>query len=239
VKNWTPPLPVEELARTVARLKRDGAPKQIAVPRTTSGELGVALPVRVPGRIENLRIKLGASVGFDDDELRWTAVIPGLDGGRDEIVQSASLTVMCEALDAAVTRRSIHVERVLRDGLALQVNQECWARRIDGRGERLTAYTPELLNKLLADHYIDGSRSPGVTPATGLSGVPRSYRQEGASGLGRGTSARPRWPGASSASPHRAQGGSPHQRRRQGTRNAANACGASRSGKADAEHDAP
>ena len=173
---WTPPLQVTELARTVSHLARGARHVQ-----ATWGEPGAALPQREPARLGNLRIRLGASVGFDENLLTWTAIIPGIDGSRDEIVQSPSLTVMCDALDAAVTRRSVHVERAVRDGLAVlamnwtgiyhvgydKVNQECRARRIDGHGERLSAPSPELLNKLMADDYIHGSSSPGAMSATG------------------------------------------------------------------------
>jgi hypothetical protein len=78
--------------------------------------MGTALPYRATAqRLDNLRIKLAASVSFDTDVLTWTVVVPGdADDDPDEIVQSPSITTLRDALDALVTRRTGHVEEHTR-----------------------------------------------------------------------------------------------------------------------------
>jgi hypothetical protein len=146
---WSPPRTAEELARTAYLLARwDGTPY-----------------LRLAERLDNLRIRLGASVDFDTELLAWVVIVPGFrDSDPDEIVQTASMTELCDALDAMVTRRTLHVEEHTRQGLAAlavfwapdfrigydRTNDECWAHPVRG-GHRLVAPSPEALNKLMAD----------------------------------------------------------------------------------------
>jgi len=146
---WSPPRSVEELARTAYLLARwDGTPY-----------------LRLAERLDNLRIRLGASVTFDTDLLAWIVIVRGFRvGDPDEIVQTASMTELCDAFDAMVTRRTLHVEEHTSQALAAlavfwaldfgigydKTNGECWADPVRG-GPRITAPTPEALNKLMAD----------------------------------------------------------------------------------------
>ena len=146
---WSPPCPVGELACNAYQLSRWQEPGTYQ---------------RAADRLDHLRIRLGASVSFDTDALTWTVVVGGMGDDPDEIVQSASITVLYDALDAIVTRRTAHLEesvRVALSALALywaadyrvgydKPNEECWAERLDGRGPRLAAPSPEALNKLMA-----------------------------------------------------------------------------------------
>jgi hypothetical protein len=135
-------------------------------------------------------------------------IVPGFsDGDPDEIVQTASMTELCDALDAMVTRRTLHVEEHTRQGLAAlavfwapdfrigydRTNDECWADPVRG-GTRLVAPSPEALNKLMADTicYPLPSRENGAGPGTSVpvrqSGGPfptrPSIRQEGNASAG-------------------------------------------------------
>jgi hypothetical protein len=99
------------------------------------------------------------------DALTWVVIVGGVGDDPDEIIQSPSITILCEALDAIVTRRTTHVDESMRLALlALAVrwpedyrvsydktSEECWAQRLDGRGVRLTAPSPEALDKLMTE----------------------------------------------------------------------------------------
>ena len=111
--NWSPPYSVEELASIAYHLSKDGDANNIP---DRWDRTGTALPYRATAqRLDNLRIMLAASVGFDTDVLTWTVIVPGdADDDPDEIVQSPSITTLCDALDALVTRRTGHVEEHTR-----------------------------------------------------------------------------------------------------------------------------
>jgi hypothetical protein len=97
----------------------------LASSRTTSAGVRDRARTSVPDRLDHLRIRVGASVSFDTDALTWVVVVVGMGNDPDEIVQSPSITVVCDALDALVTRRSAHIEESTRAALvALAV---CWA----------------------------------------------------------------------------------------------------------------
>jgi hypothetical protein len=164
---WSPPRTVEELARTAYLLARwDGTPY-----------------LRLAERLDNLRIRLGATIAFDTELLAWIVIVPGYrDGDRDEIVQTASMTELCDAMDAMVTRRTLHVEEHTRQALAAlavfwaldfrigydKTNDECWADPVRGR-PRITAPTPEALNKLMADAICYPPSTGGTGGGSGMS----------------------------------------------------------------------
>jgi hypothetical protein len=108
--SWSPPCSVEELASIAYHLSKDGDANNLP---ERWDRMGTALPYRATAqRLDNLRIKLAASVSFDTDVLTWTVVVPGdADDDPDEIVQSPSITTLRDAL---VTRRTGHVEEHAR-----------------------------------------------------------------------------------------------------------------------------
>ena len=111
---WTPPLDADDLAHVAELIAKDGA----AHIEVTEG----CEPVttwRVPSRVEELRCRLGASITFDEKALTWISVVPSVGPGPDEIIQTASVTRICEALDAAITRRAERIERSVRNALAV------------------------------------------------------------------------------------------------------------------------
>jgi hypothetical protein len=103
---WTPPLDVDGLGHVAELIAKDGA-DHIEVAEGSE-------PVtswRVPPRVDELRSQLGASLAFDEKTLTWVSVVSSVGPGPDEVIQAPSVTRMCEALDAAITRRAERIGR--------------------------------------------------------------------------------------------------------------------------------
>jgi hypothetical protein len=179
---WTPPLDADGLAHVAELIAKDGA----AHIEVTEG----CEPVtswRVPPRVDDLRSRLGASLAFDEKTLTWISVVPSVGPGPDEIIQTPSLTRMCEALDAAVTRRAERIGRSVRNALAVLAQfwdgiyvvgwdgEECWCERAGGTGEIMRAMNPEQLNGIMSAAYRVGLDYPPL-PTAGLTGGPRPRR---------------------------------------------------------------
>jgi len=160
---WTPPLDADHLAYVAELIAKDGA----AHIEVTEG----CEPVtswRVPRRVDELRSRLGASVDFDEKTLTWISVVPSIGPGPDEIIRTASVTRMCEALDAAITRRAERIERSVRNALAVLAQfwdgiyvvgwdgEKCWCQRVGGTGEIMRAMNPEQLNGIMSTAYRMG-----------------------------------------------------------------------------------
>jgi hypothetical protein len=169
---WTPPLDIDDLAHVAELIAKDGA----AHIDVTEGCEPVTSR-RVLPRVEELRRRLGASIAFDEKTLTWISVVPSVGPGPDEIIQTASVTRMCEALDAAITRRAERIERSVRNALAVLAQfwdgiyvvgwdgERCWCQRVGGTGEIMRAMSPEQLNGIMSAAYRVGLDYP--PPARG------------------------------------------------------------------------
>jgi hypothetical protein len=179
---WTPPLDVDDLAHVAELIAKDGA----AHIDVTEG----CEPVtswRIPPRVDELRSRLDASLAFDEKTLTWISVVPSADTGPDEVIQTASVTRLCEALDAAITRRAERIGRSVRNALAVLAQfwdgiyvvgwdgEECWCQRAGGTGEIMRAMSPEQLNGIMSAAYRTGLDYPPLRSA-GLEGGPRPGR---------------------------------------------------------------
>ena len=138
-------------------------------------------------RVDELRSRLGASLAFDEKTLTWVSVVPSVGPGPDEVIQTASVTRLCEALDAAITRRAERIGRNVANALAVLAQhwdgiyvvgwdgEECWCQRTGGTGEIMRAMSPEQLNGIMSAAYRAGLNYPPLR-STGLEGGPRPRR---------------------------------------------------------------
>ena len=164
--SWIPPNTVEELARVAAGLGPDA--KQIDEPVWGDEK---NLPHRDHAeRLVELSARLGVEV--DRDGAVWTARVPAIGAGQDQLIQAPSLATMCDALADAVRRRNAYISQMIGDALAVlsvywhgiylvgwnEATGELWSRRGDGLGGIMTAMTPEELNKMMADWYAGPPR---------------------------------------------------------------------------------
>jgi hypothetical protein len=115
--------------------------------------------------------RLGAHLSYDDETRTWTAIVPGIGDGPDEVIRSSSTEVMRKALDAAVRRRSDHAGASIHNHLAVLQHywagmfivgwgaeaEEYWAEHVDGMGE-FRAPNAEELNSMMANN---ATRNPG------------------------------------------------------------------------------
>ena len=164
---WTPPLDAAALAHVAALIAKDGA-AHIEV----SEGCEPVTSWRIPPRVDELRCRLGASLAFDEKTLTWIAVVPPAGPGPEEVIRSASATGLCEALDAAITRRAGRTGHGTGNALAVLAQfwdgiyvvgrdgEECWCQRAGGTGEIMRAMSPEQLNTIMSAAYRAGLDYP-------------------------------------------------------------------------------
>ena len=176
---WTPPLDVDGLAHVAELIAKDGA----AHIDVTEGSEPVT-SWRVPPRVDELRSRLDASLTFDEKTLTWISVVPSVGPGPEEVIQSASVTGLCEALDAAITRRAERIGRSVGNALAVLAQfwdgiyvvgwdgEECWCQRTGGTGEIMRAMSPEQLNGIMSAAYRVGLNYPSLPARRDEEAVP-------------------------------------------------------------------
>jgi hypothetical protein len=180
---WTPPLDAGDLAHVTELIAKDGA----AHIDVTEG----CEPVtswRIPPRVDELRSRLGASLAFDEKTLTWISVVPSVDPGPDEVIQTASVTRLCEALDAAITRRAERIGRSVRNALAVLAQfwdgiyvvgwagEECWCQRVGGTGGDPARDEPGAVQRDHVGRVQSGPELPAAARAAGRGGGPRPRR---------------------------------------------------------------
>ena len=127
---------------------------------------------RRPPTLSEMRARLGAHLDYDDETRTWTAVIPAIADGLDEVIQSSSTEAMRKALEAALRRRSDHIRASIRNQLAVLQHywagmyaigwdadaEQYWAKHGDDTTGEIRAPNAEELNSLMANN---ATRNPG------------------------------------------------------------------------------
>lgn len=156
----------ETLARTRDALARDARQTE-----ATWLDEQTLMDRRRPPTLNEMRARLGAYLDYDDETRTWTAVIPAIGDGLDEVIQTSSTEAMRKALDAALRRRSDHTGASIRNQLAVLQHywvgmyaigwdaeaDEYWAKHIDGTRE-IRAPNAEELNTMMANN---AAQNPG------------------------------------------------------------------------------
>jgi hypothetical protein len=169
---------IAALARTIAELKKDAvsarwpdppAGTRPPLPARCMHEADInehALPYGQDA--ERLRVLQEAApdiaVLCDEEPWTWTAIVPSLSGEDDSKLSAATLTDLLPQLEHVLGRReearrtsirgSLDVLRMSwSDVFEIGWDGQWWYRRRDGRGETVTAPTPEELIRLMAQDY--------------------------------------------------------------------------------------